>query len=102
VGFPHQIVQFALSLGLTTINLLIGPFVHSSDGRLGPPNRRWKNFGRSDRRAFDPHGWMGAAIANHSVISPATASLESDVDDWIHMPAVTLVGRFVAVHRASR
>jgi hypothetical protein len=51
---------------------------------------------------FDPHGWTGAAIANHSVISPATASLESDVDDWIHMPAVTLKGRFVAVYRAGR
>ena len=49
-----------------------------------------------------PHGWTGAAIANHSAISPATASLESDVDDWIHMPGVALAGRFVAVYQASR
>ncbi len=35
-------------------------------------------------------------------LSPATAFLESDVDDWIHMPAVTLAGRFVAVYRAGR
>jgi hypothetical protein len=69
---------------------------------IGPPDRRRKYVGRSNRRAFDPHGWTGDAVADHSAISPATASLESDVDDWIHMPAVTLVGRFVAVYRASR
>ena len=59
-------------------------------------------IGRSDRRAFDPHVWTGAAIANHSVISPVTALLESDVDDWTYMPAVTFIGRFVAVYRAGR
>ena len=48
------------------------------------PSRR--DFGRSHRRSFGPHGWTGSAIVNHSAISPATASLESDVDDWIHMP----------------
>jgi hypothetical protein len=45
--------------------------------------------GRADRSVFDPHGYEGVAIANHCAISPVTASLESDVDGWIHMPAVT-------------
>ena len=57
---------------------------------------------RSDRRSFGPHGWTEAALADHRAISPGTASLESHVDDWTHVPAVALPGRFVAVYRASR
>jgi hypothetical protein len=60
-----------------------------------------RSGGRSNRRAFDPHGLTGAAIANQPAISPATASLECDVDDWIHMPAVTLARRSVPVELAS-
>ena len=51
---------------------------------------------------FRPARLDGAAIVNHSAIFSATASLEFDVDDWIHMPGVALAGRFVAVYRASR
>ena len=69
-----------------------------SGGRSRPP--QFRSVGRSNRRAFDPHGWTGAAIANHSAIPQATASLESDVDDWIHLPAVTLAAGSVAVDSA--
>ena len=65
-------------------------------------NLPFSDIRRSHRRSFGPHGWTEAAFADHRAISPGTASLESHVDDWTHLPAAALPGRFVAVYRASR